>query len=190
MNSQQSSHEYKRFLFLVIATDHPLTPSANVDHVWHLHLTYTHSYWDDLCARVLQRPLHHHPTQGRAQQRSLFKQLYRETLNRYNIFFGEPPADIWPSLQRRFQTLRILPWESTQNGWPVPRRSRFQLNCLVFSNRYQQKEVIGVLLILSLWLGVQRWAWAAQPTTQPTPSSEWFGWIFGILVLVVLGAIV
>jgi hypothetical protein len=46
--------EYKRFIFLMCIAEHPLTPSDQVDQVWHLHLLYTESYWIDLCAHTKQ----------------------------------------------------------------------------------------------------------------------------------------
>ena len=33
--------EYKKFMFLMTIANHPLTPSDQVDQVWHLHLLYT-----------------------------------------------------------------------------------------------------------------------------------------------------
>ena len=33
-------HEYKRFILLAVLAGHPVTPSEEVDHVWHLHLLY------------------------------------------------------------------------------------------------------------------------------------------------------
>ena len=55
--------EYKRFMFLAVATGHPVTPSEQVDQAWHLHLVYTGSYWKDFCGNVLGQPVHHGPTQ-------------------------------------------------------------------------------------------------------------------------------
>ena len=43
--------EYKRFMFMLCVADHPVTPSDQVDQVWHLHLIYTRSYWDDFCGQ-------------------------------------------------------------------------------------------------------------------------------------------
>ena len=37
--------EYRRFVFLAVAVGHPVSPSDQVDQVWHLHLLYTESYW-------------------------------------------------------------------------------------------------------------------------------------------------
>jgi hypothetical protein len=35
--------EYKRFVFLAMVCDHPVTPSDHVDQAWHLHLTCSRS---------------------------------------------------------------------------------------------------------------------------------------------------
>ena len=62
--AQRAVEEYRRFVFLAMVAGHPVTPSDEVDQVWHLHLCYTRSYWEDLCGEVLPRPLHHGPTRG------------------------------------------------------------------------------------------------------------------------------
>ncbi|MCA9160733.1 MAG: hypothetical protein KDA51_00850 [Planctomycetales bacterium] len=49
--------EYKRFLYLAMTSSHVVCPSDAVDQVWHMHLTYTRSYWNDLCGELLGRPL-------------------------------------------------------------------------------------------------------------------------------------
>ena len=56
--------EYKRFIYLAVISDTPVTPSDQVDQVWHLHLTYTESYWIDMCDKVLKQHIHHGPTKG------------------------------------------------------------------------------------------------------------------------------
>ena len=89
--------EYKRFLYLAMTAGHMVTPSKHVDEAWHLHLTYTRSYWDRLCGEVLGRPLHHEPTRGGEEEDAKFAGLYLRTLESYERAFGEaPPADIWP----------------------------------------------------------------------------------------------
>jgi len=35
--------EYKRFVYLAMTAGHVVTPSEEVDHAWHMHLTYTRS---------------------------------------------------------------------------------------------------------------------------------------------------
>ena len=72
--------EYRRFLFLCCIADHVVTPSDDVDQAWHLHLTYTQSYWYDLCADVLGRPLHHTPTEGGEEQHAFYRECYSNTL--------------------------------------------------------------------------------------------------------------
>ncbi len=89
--------EYRRFVFLSQVLDHRVTPSDQVDQAWHLHLTYTRSYWDDLCGRVLEQPFHHEPTRGGAVEGAKFEDWYTRTLQGYERWFGEkPPAEFWP----------------------------------------------------------------------------------------------
>lgn len=95
--------EYRRFLYLCGVAGQPVTPSDEVDQAWHLHLTCTRSYWDDLCGDVLGRPLHHEPTRGGPDQRRKYDAQYRATLELYVRQFGEaPPVDIWPDVAIRF----------------------------------------------------------------------------------------
>jgi hypothetical protein len=95
--------EYKRFLYLACVSGHEVTPSDEVDKVWHLHLLYTHYYWNDLCATVLLRPLHHGPTKGGARENNRYRENYRATLDSYEREFDEtPPADLWPEIESRF----------------------------------------------------------------------------------------
>lgn len=95
--------EYKRFLYLAMTCPHVVCPSDAVDQVWHMHLTYTRSYWNDLCGGVLGQPLHHGPTQGGSDEHVKYFQLYQRTLESYRQSFrADPPADLWPSAQQRF----------------------------------------------------------------------------------------
>lgn len=99
--------EYRRFVFLAMVAGQPVTPSDEVDQVWHLHLCYTRSYWDELCGEVLGRPLHHGPTRGGAAERARFDDQYRRTLASYERVFGAPPpARWWPSPAARFAPRR------------------------------------------------------------------------------------
>ncbi|MEL6930426.1 MAG: TIGR04222 domain-containing membrane protein, partial [Cyanobacteria bacterium J06600_6] len=45
--------EYQKFIFLAVFAGHIVTPSEPIDRVWHLHLTYTRSYWNDFCPNTL-----------------------------------------------------------------------------------------------------------------------------------------
>lgn len=89
--------EYRRFLLLAAEAGHPVSPSPTVDVVWHAHLLYTRSYWDELCPNVLGRPLHHEPASGTPDDSEKLKDWYARTLESYATIFGEPPpADVWP----------------------------------------------------------------------------------------------
>ena len=99
--------EYKRFLFLA-AVAGPVAPSDSVDQAWHLHLLYTRSYWERLCAEVLKFKLHHDPAQGGAGEKAKLENWYASTLSNYLRFFdAEPPGDIWPRSQPRKKMRRI-----------------------------------------------------------------------------------
>ena len=106
--TERGLEEYRRFLYLACVTDHPVTPSDAVDQAWHLHLVYSRSYWEDLCPNILQRNLHHEPTQGGTEEADKFKTWYENTLESYQQHFGEtPPTDIWPASEERFNPLNL-----------------------------------------------------------------------------------
>ncbi len=101
--AKRVTNEYKKFLYLAKKAGHIVCPSDAVDQVWHMHLTYTHSYWGELCGEVLDTPLHHGPTKGGSHEREKFYRLYEKTLESYQAHFGEiPPEDIWPEADTRF----------------------------------------------------------------------------------------
>jgi hypothetical protein len=94
--------EYGRFCFLAASTSDPVTPSEEVDEVWHLHLTYSRDYWTVWCPDVLRTDLHHDPTKGGVAEQSRFQAQYARTLATYEVFFGPPPPLFWPATHRRF----------------------------------------------------------------------------------------
>jgi hypothetical protein len=94
--------EYRKFCFLAVHAGHPVTPSDEVDQVWHLHLTHSRHYWDALCRDTLERPLHHGPTQGGVAEDRKFHDWYDHTLAAYRRYFGRPPTDLWPAGRERF----------------------------------------------------------------------------------------
>lgn len=95
--------EYRRFLYLMATADRDVTPSDAVDQAWHLHLGYTRHYWEELCGRIVGRPLHHGPSAGGPEEANRYRAQYRDTLELYRNMFGRiPPADIWPDPDTRF----------------------------------------------------------------------------------------
>lgn len=112
--------EYKRFMFLAVACDHVVSPSDEVDQAWHLHLVYTQSYWDEFCGDLLQKPIHHGPTRGGKVESDKFEDLYERTKQSYRNKFGEqPPTDIWPSSEIRFDREDRKHWVSSKNYWLI-----------------------------------------------------------------------
>ena len=113
--------EYKRFIFLCMISPTPVSPSEEVDQAWHMHMTYTESYWTDLCARVLGKPLHHHPTRGGPEEREKFFALYENTLALYREKFKEdPPSDIWPPAEKRFSHTEFVRVDKSTH-WLIPK---------------------------------------------------------------------
>lgn len=95
--------EYRKFLFLSQVAGHTVCPSDDIDQVWHQHLTYTRSYWEDLCGKILKRPLHHQPTKGGPSEKTHYVDLYSKTLTSYEEWFGVRPDErIWPEPLARF----------------------------------------------------------------------------------------
>ncbi|MFC6267839.1 glycine-rich domain-containing protein [Frigoriflavimonas asaccharolytica] len=100
--------EYKKFIFLLMIADHPLTPSDQVDQVWHLHLLYTQSYWEDFCEHTLGKKIHHGPTKGGNKEIDKFTNWYEKTKQLYiSVFKYAPSADIWPSSKIRFSEINF-----------------------------------------------------------------------------------
>lgn len=120
--TQRVIDEYKKFVFLAIVSDHPVTPSDEIDQVWHLHLLYTRSYWDDFCPNILQQNLHHHPTKGGTNERIKFNSFYNKTLANYQLFFSQvPPSDIWKASHIRFGKDVNFVRANTQENWILPK---------------------------------------------------------------------
>jgi hypothetical protein len=103
--------EYKKFMFLGMVSDRIVSPSVPIDLVWHLHLIYTHSYWNKFCGEVLGKPFHHSPSLGGKDEKLKYDRLYQQTLATYQLYFGTPPSDIW--LDSSAQTPR-------QRCWTIP----------------------------------------------------------------------
>ena len=100
--------EYKRFIYLCCAGYGQITPSDAVDQAWHLHLTYTKSYWIDLCKNTLNKEIHHNPTKGGGAEREKFSSCYDQTFKSYQHEFGSmPPSDIWPTNKARFSDINF-----------------------------------------------------------------------------------
>jgi len=100
--------EYKRFIFLCCISENGVTPSDPVDQAWHLHLTFTGSYWITLCKETLQKDIHHNPTKGGKSEAYKFNTYYTSSQQLYLEKFGtQPPADIWQDNKTRFSDIHF-----------------------------------------------------------------------------------
>ena len=164
--------EYRRFVFLAMTVEHQVTPSEQVDQVWHLHLTYTRSYWNDLCGEVLETPLHHQPTVGGAAQRMHWNDTYSQTLASYRRVFGsEPPSDIWPAPVERFAAAGALRWVDSSRYWAVPKRP-------VRRSAAALTAVGATLIVLTTFATVA----LADHGEEPDSGSGPAGWVLFVLL--------
>lgn len=114
--------EYRRFAFLCMTAGRPMCPSEQVDQVWHLHLTYTRSYWHRFCRDVLGSPLHHDPTKGGAADATKHLDMYADTLAAYREAFGQvAPSDLWPTAAERFGDDLAERRVNVRKHWVVPK---------------------------------------------------------------------
>src|SRR5688572_22855824 len=60
--TQRVIEEYRRFIFLCCISPKGASPSKAVDEAWHMHLTYTRSYWEAFCKNTLGKDIHHYPS--------------------------------------------------------------------------------------------------------------------------------
>lgn len=108
--------EYKRFLYLMTITTHPVIPSEPVKQAWHLHLLYTQSYWIGFCERIVGSPLHHSLIRDEIEGRDTFRDSYEFTLEMYRVSFQEEaPENIWSSVDVRLQELKFSRKHSLEN---------------------------------------------------------------------------
>lgn len=113
--------EYKKFMFLVAVATHPVSPSDPVDQVWHLHLIYTQSYWDDFCYGILGKAVHHNPTKGGKEERKKHVNMYDQTAESYQKYFGqEQPAHIWVDTKDLFKEIHYKRINMHRN-WVIPK---------------------------------------------------------------------
>lgn len=138
--------EYRRFCFLAVRAGREVTPSEEVDEVWHQHLTYSRDYWHSWCRDVLRRDLHHGPTLGGAAESRRFAEQYAETLAAYEAWFGPPSSAFWPGTAERFGAGPRFQIVDRRRSFvfPVPR--------LVGDPARRVKRLLGLGTILSLCL--------------------------------------
>jgi hypothetical protein len=115
-------NEYIRFVFLAMTSNHPVTPSDEIDQVWHLHLIYTKAYWEEFCKDIIRTSFHHHPTKGGKKEGEKFRNWYAKTKQAYIEAFGvAPPIDIWKNERERFEFAPHYKRINTAANWIIPK---------------------------------------------------------------------
>lgn len=158
-HSRAAIEEYLRFVYLCTISREPLTPSDAVDQVWHLHLSYTRSYWDDLCDRILGRALHHGPTRGGAEEQSKYAEWYARTLALYERVYGrQPRRDIWPDVAARFANADAFRRVDTAAHWVISKKHVQAAGigaclCAVAVPAYAQNGALTAFTVATLVVG-------------------------------------
>ena len=169
--------EYKRFLILAVFAGHPVSPSDPVDQAWHLHLTYTRSYWDGLCKDVLRMPLHHTPSRGGPAEVAKFDFRYLSTIRSYEKIFGFPPnEDIWPCIEYGNERNPDFKRISTRDHWVI--RKPFFRRLVAKKNRTPEIRYLAITTALIL-AGIFTSAHAMKDST----SDSVFGMIGTLFLL-------
>jgi uncharacterized protein (TIGR04222 family) len=102
--------EYRKFMLLCCISPKGASPSKAVDEAWHLHLTYTQSYWNAFCKNTLGRDIHHYPSGGGEQEDHKHENWYDDTLKLYeSVFDTSPPADIWTRTVKQEPAMQSMP---------------------------------------------------------------------------------
>ena len=101
--------EYKKFMYLAIISEKPVSPSYIIDQIWHLHLIYTESYWIEFCQNCLGKNIHHIPTNGGDSENTNYQDIYEQTLILYQKEFDEKvPIDIWNVTSEKMKNQNFL----------------------------------------------------------------------------------
>jgi hypothetical protein len=94
--------EYIKFMVLVYFSKSTLTPSEEVDQVWHLHQSLSLQY-ENFCNAVFGKLIIHTPTAGGRTDEVRFKEFYVKTIEFYKFIFKKsPPRGLWPPVEVRF----------------------------------------------------------------------------------------
>ncbi len=137
--SKNVLEEYKKFIFLCCISKTGVTPSDQVDQAWHLHLTYTKSYWVDLCRETLEKEIHHNPTKGGHSEGKKFDDFYTATIKLYkDKFKADPPKTIWPDNEKRFSDINFQR-VNLKNYW------------LFHKPGFSKKSLLFLVLFISLF---------------------------------------
>lgn len=129
--TRRAIEEYRRFCLLAVDARGRVSPSDDVDAVWHAHLLYTQDYWKTFCPKVLGFDLHHVPNSGASGESDRLADQYTRTLARYAELFGaEAPSDLWAPPGTPHPQHRVV---DPGQYWLVPKLSRGVMSLIVLA---------------------------------------------------------
>lgn len=173
--AEEAIIEYKRFMYLIATSKGEImTPSDEIDQVWHLHMLYTHQY-RDFCKSTIGKFINHGPTRGGTNERTKYDVAYTRTKERYIQEFNiKPNLDFWASNEIRFSNVN---WQrvNTNKNWVIRKPS--------ISSLFKSKAVIGILAIMLL-----TFAYSCSPEIQTETQymlPKYHHFVFGIVGLFV-----
>lgn len=101
-------NEYARFMTMIYFSKQVLTPSEEIDQVWHTHQTLTILY-RKFCFKIYGKFIDHTPTVGGSKDAVKHYNYYNQTIEFYKyIFKDSPPLGIWPRACDRFNPVNIV----------------------------------------------------------------------------------
>lgn len=112
-------------------------------------MTYTQSYWQQLCKELLKTELHHHPSKGGLEETEKHIQWYRQTLDAYEQTFSEKaPDDIWPGPEIVYTApcIELIPREKFR--WQVFLYTIITFLLIGASSLFQQRGPVFLMLMI------------------------------------------
>eukprot|EP01017_Pseudomicrothorax_dubius_P010420 TRINITY_DN13725_c0_g1_i2.p1 TRINITY_DN13725_c0_g1~~TRINITY_DN13725_c0_g1_i2.p1 ORF type:complete len:571 (+),score=106.88 TRINITY_DN13725_c0_g1_i2:70-1782(+) len=87
--------EYRKFLLMAFCSSEMVSPSPEVDEVWHLHMVLSPDY-RKMCSEMFGRYLNHNPSEGGPTEDEKYDKFYVKTLDLYSKLFTTPPMrEVW-----------------------------------------------------------------------------------------------
>ena len=160
--------EYRKFVYLGMVSDFPVTPSKVIDQVWHEHQLFTQGY-RNFCSEILGRHFDHHPElMPAAEQLATYQTQYLKTLALYRKEFNQDPpsrSGSYPSFRRH----RSSPLRHGQGG--SHRRATPPRTVTRRSTPTSNRMLAGLAAIADSMHSTEGTAAAAAALTGPTAAA-------------------
>ena len=102
--------EYRKYQFLSKVTGTVQTPSEETDQVWHYHISFIKSY-NEFSKKVMKVNFwHHNPSEGKKEDGKKYVNIYQETRDNLELYFGSCSPVAWPCTCIRFS--KFYKWKA------------------------------------------------------------------------------